>query len=241
MTSVPTSPDPATGSRHEPQGGPPLLAPGLAFVALTLAGVACAAGGPRPGTPAADVAAYDVAHPTLAGLAAMLLFGSALPLAIWAATAYRRLWRLGVTAPGTAIAFAGGLLAAGSAAVSGLASWAGAQVADTAAPGAARALTTLAFATGAAGFTVPLALLMAGVSVPGLILGLLPRPVAWGGLVLAGIGMLTTLTLVMPVLDPLLPVVRFGGLLWLVSVSVLLPRTRPRRTAGRRVPAAAAS
>jgi hypothetical protein len=59
----------------------------------------------------------------------------------------------------------------------------------------------------------------------------MPRPVAWTGLVLAGLGMLATLTLLTSALYPLLPIGRFGGLIWLLITSVLLPRARPRRTA----------
>jgi hypothetical protein len=95
-----------------------------------------------------------------------------------------------------------------------------------------RVLTTLSFATGAAGFVVPFGLLIAGIAVPSLILKLLPRGVAWAGLVIAALGMLATLTLLNPALDLLLPIGRFGGLIWLVVASVLLPTGRRPRTAG---------
>ncbi len=39
----------------------------------------------------------------------------------------------------------------------------------------------------------------------------------------------SVLSLLTPVLYPLLPVGRFGGLIWLVGTSVLLPIDRPRR------------
>ncbi|MBV9516244.1 MAG: hypothetical protein JO280_19700, partial [Mycobacteriaceae bacterium] len=42
------------------------------------------------------------------------VFGSCVPLAIYAATASVRLRQLGVTAPGATIALAGGVLAAGA-------------------------------------------------------------------------------------------------------------------------------
>jgi hypothetical protein len=213
-----------------PQGGPPLPVPALAFAVLTMAAAVLGATGPRPGTAAADVLAYDLGHHTELIVLATVVFGSSIPLAIWAATVYRRLGRLGVTAPGTAIALSGGLMAAASLALSGLSMWTAAQSADPSAPGLARALTLLAFATGGAGFVVPLALLIAGIAVPALILHLMPRPVAWAGLVLAGLGMLATLTLLTPALYPLLPIGRFGGLIWLLAASVLLPRARSRRT-----------
>jgi len=47
--------------------------------------------------------------------------------------------------------------------------------------------------------------------------------------VIAALGMLGVLSLLTPVLYPLLPVGRLGGRLWLVRTSVLLPINRPRR------------
>ena len=91
------------------------------------------------------------------------------------------------------------------------------------APDVVFALATMGFAAGAAGFVVPVGLLVAGFAVPALLRGLLPRPLAWVGLVIAAAAVLATLTLVVPALNPLLPVGRFGGLLWIVAASVLLP------------------
>ena len=90
------------------------------------------------------------------------------------------------------------------------------------------------FGAGAAGFVVPFALLVAGVAVPSLLLGLTPRWLAWSGLVIAAVGMLSTLTLLSAALDPALPVTRFGGLLWMLAVSVLLPTRRPRALSAER-------
>ncbi|MGI5328423.1 hypothetical protein [Actinomadura nitritigenes] len=70
------------------------------------------------------------------------------------------------------------------------------------------------------------ALLVAGLSARGLVAGLLPRPVAWIGLVVALAGMVRTLTLVGSGFAFLVPVVRFGGLLWLIAAAALPPRTR---------------
>ena len=73
---------------------------------------------------------------------------------------------------------------------------------------------------------VTLGLLIAGIAVPGLIVGLLPRAVAWTGLVIAGIAELTTLVLIWPGLSPLLPVARFTGLVWFIVAGALLPLRR---------------
>jgi hypothetical protein len=172
------------------------------------------------------VAAYDSSHHVVLEVAGCLGFAASAPLAIWAATAYRRLLTLGVTAPGAVIALAGGLLAAASLGLSGLITWTSAQPGAAADPAAARVLADLSFATGAAGFVVPLALLLAGVAVPSLILGFGPRPLAWAGLVIAAAGVLSTFALLTSALDATLPVGRFGGLLWLIAASIALPRTR---------------
>ncbi|GDY28838.1 DUF4386 domain-containing protein [Gandjariella thermophila] len=211
------------------QGGPPLWVLALAYVALMVAGVAVSAGVPLPSAPAEAVLTYQRGHAGALRLAAFLQFGSAMPLAIWAATSYRRLRVLGVTAPGTAIGFAGGLLAAGSLALGGLVGWTRAETADVADPALAKLLAQLSFAAGGVGYAVPFALLVAGVSVPALILPLLPRALGWAGMALAVVGVLATGALLTPALDPALPVTRFGGALWLLAVGFLLPRTRPRR------------
>lgn len=228
--TTPTAPaETSRPTRRAPQGGPPLSVLALVYAALMLAGVVTSAGTPQPSAAAEAVLAYQRSHSGALQLASFFWFGSAVPLAIWAATAYRRLRQLGVTAPGTAIGFAGGLLAAGSVSLLGLLTWVRSQTADLTDPALARVLADLGFALGAAGYAAPFALLMAGVAVPSLILRFLPRPLAWTGLVVAAIGMLSTATLLTPALDVTLPVLRFGGVLWLIVASFLLPRTRPRR------------
>ena len=229
------------GQRGRPQGGPPPLVPALAYGALVIAAVAVSVGGPRPGTSAAATLSYDQAHTGLLHVAAVLIFGAAAPLAIWAATIYRRLRTLGVTAPGAVIGLAGGILAAASLALSGLFTWVAADTAADAGPALARVLFDLSFAAGAAGFVVPSALLVAGVAVPALIMRLTPRWLAWAGLVIAAAGVLSTLTLLTSALDATLPIGRFGGLIWIVAVSVLLPATRHRLPARAGEPAPAAA
>jgi len=217
---------PATRAARRQQGGPPLIAVGLAYGVLMLTGVILSIKTPPPSAGAATVLAYDRGHQTLLQVAAFFGFGAAAPLAIWSATVYRRLRTLGVTAPGAVIALSGGLLAAASLALSGLIGWTTAQAAPVAGPGLARALSDLGFAAGAAGFVVPLGLLMAGVSVPALLLGLTPRPWAWFGLVVAAVCELSALVLLTGALDVTLPIGRFASLIWLVAVSLLLPQTR---------------
>lgn len=212
------------------QSGPPLLAPGIAVAALTVVGLVLGATGPRPTTPPAELMTYLQTNSTSATVLAAAMFGTSIPLSIWSAVAYRRLRQLGVTAPGTAIGFGGGLIASAMLALSGLVSWAVATSADVATPETLRVLTTLSFAAGGPGFVGGFALLVAGVAVPSLILRLLPRGLAWAGLIVAALGMLSVFSLLTPALYVLLPIGRFAGLLWLLTTSALLPRTRPRRT-----------
>jgi hypothetical protein len=113
-----------------------------------------------------------------------------------------------------------------SLALSGLLTWTSGQLGDVNTPAVARALADLGFAAGSAGFVVPLGLLVAGVAVPVLILRLTPRPLAWTGLVIAALGVLSTFTLLTSALDATLPVGRFAGLAWLIVASVMLPRDR---------------
>src|SRR5258705_762792 len=102
----------APTARRGPQGGPPLLAPALAYGALLIASVAVWIGAPQAGASAASTLSYAQAHTGQMHAEAVLVFGAALPLAIWAATVYRRLRPLGRTAPRAALVVAAGILPA---------------------------------------------------------------------------------------------------------------------------------
>jgi hypothetical protein len=228
---------------RRPQGGPPLIAPVLAYGALMVTAVILAAASPQPAASAASVLAYNRSHHDVLEVAGCLGFAAALPLAIWTATVYRRLRTgLGVTAPGAVIGLAGGLLAAASLALTGLVTWTSAQIPVRGDPALARALADLSFATGSAGFVAPLGLLIAGLAVPGLILGLLPRSLAWAGLVIAAVSEVSAFALLTSALDFTFPVGRFLGLAWLITASLVLParRREARRAAGGLAPPAPA-
>src|SRR5258705_12242676 len=102
----------APTARRGPQGGPPLLAPALAYGALLIASVAVWIGAPQAGASAASTLSYAQAHTGQMHVEAVLVVGAALPLAIWTATIYRRLSTLGGTAPRAVIQLDRGLLAA---------------------------------------------------------------------------------------------------------------------------------
>ncbi|WP_433175914.1 hypothetical protein [Actinoallomurus sp. CA-150999] len=218
---------PVTGRR--PQAGPPLLAPVLAFTALTIGYVVANRATPHPDASGLAVLDYARAHGTAIKVGALLLFASAVPLALTAAVLYRRLRALGITAPGSAITLVGGVLSSGALTLSAMSGWSGGRLPAKADPALARALADLSFLAGGPAYVVTFAMLIAGISVTGLFTGLLPRALTIVGLVLAVAGMLSIFTLATMSVAPLLPIVRFGGLLWLVAVAALLPRTRPSR------------
>jgi hypothetical protein len=224
-TSAPRRP---AGSGRRPQAGPPLLAPVAAFAATTIAYAIVNRATPHPDASGAAVLQYAQAHKTAAEVGALLLMSSAVPLALGAAVLYRRLRALGITAPGSAITLVGGVLTSVALAFCSCFAWTGAQLPADAPPALARALADLSFLSGGPLYAATFALLIAGISVTGLLARLLPRGVTWTGLPLAALGMLSLLTMVASGFAYLLPVVRFGGVIWLVFVAAYLPRTRHR-------------
>jgi hypothetical protein len=219
--------------RTPQQGGPPLVV--LASISLVLLIGGLAIGGAVAGVPPLPFAAgaavrdYIVAHPVAIQVAAVGTFGSSVPLAIYAATASARLRQLGITAPGATIALAGGILAAGALGLSGVSVWTLSRPEVTVDEPLIRALYYLVFLTGGPAHVVALGLLIAGIAVPSLILVLLPKWLSCAGLVIAAVAELTTLVLIWPGFDVLLPIARFSGLVWLIVAGALLPARRPRR------------
>jgi hypothetical protein len=221
----------ADTNRRPVQGGPPLALLAAIILVLLLAGLVVGvslAGGvmPLPYGSATEIQDYVTGQHAAAVAIAVGTFGSSVPLAIYAATASARLRQLGITAPGATIALAGGLLASAGLALSSLTAWTLSRPEVTSDPALVRALYYLTYLTGGPWHVVMLGLLIAGIAVPALIVGLLPRPLAWTGLVIAGLAELTTLVLIWPGLSPLLPVARFTGLIWLIAAGVLLPLRR---------------
>ncbi|MEN3269672.1 DUF4386 domain-containing protein [Pseudonocardia sp.] len=172
--------------------------------------------------------AFDTGQGGLLTLLATVLVVSAIPLAIFAAVAYQLLRALGAGGPLPLVGFSGGVLAAAALSTSAALTWAAAQseglgLTDTA---LTKVLTEASFAAGGAGFDSSVGLLIAGVAGPALLGRLLPRAVAWTGLVIAMLSMLSALSLLIPVLNYLIPVGRFGGMLWIIAAAALLRRNQ---------------
>jgi hypothetical protein len=228
MTTLQRDDAPPSAARHR---SPPLLPVSIVYTALFLASIAVpplAGAGhfPSPFAPAAPTATWFTQHAGAVRLAAFLQFGAAVPLAIFSATLVDRLRFLGMNVAGTVIALFGGLAATVFAALAALVQWVLSDPEVVTAAGATRILHLLAFGAGGAGHVVPLGLLLAGASVPALFGRLLPRWVAWLGLLVAAIAELSWLSLLLPGAAYLLPAARFPAFVWMIAVGALMPSSR---------------
>lgn len=124
------------------------------------------------------------------------------------------------------IALAGGVLSAAMLTGSALLDWVLSRPAVRSEVALVRALHDLSFLTGGVAHVVFLGLLVAGIAVPGLLLRLLPRPIAITGLIIAVLAELSTVSLIWEGAAVLLPLARFPGLLWLVVAGFTLPTRR---------------
>ncbi|GAB2544921.1 DUF4386 domain-containing protein [Nocardia heshunensis] len=194
-----------------------VLAPAAAFAALTIAYVAANARTPHPDASGVDVLAYTTAHTGLIHVGALLLMLSAAPLVIVTGIIQNVL-------RGPSILTIGGALAAGGLTFSAVFGWAGSRLNGSAAPDLARTLADLGYLSGGPAFAGGFGLLAIGIAIPALLERKLPGWLIWCGLGIAVVAALSTLALVAAPFGFLLPVVRFGGLLWLVAVAVILSR-----------------
>ena len=232
MTSV----SPGAGSRtsgdapqraHRATGPHPgalaLVSLGLTVASLVAAAVLAGGAYVSPFAPTPELLQHYRGNGGGARLSALLLFGSAVPLGIFAAAAYTRLLRLGVRVPGPSIGFFGGASAASALMLCGMTEWVLTRPEVGQSGPVMHALALLAFISGGVGYVVGLGLLVAGVAVPTMVHGLVPRWFGWAGLGIALVAEASFLSMAIEPLQYLLPVGRFGGLLWLVAAGFMLP------------------
>lgn len=184
---------------------------------------------PYPGDTAATMVTYFSTAAARVQFGAFLQCGSAIALGIVTAAATNRMRSLGACGIGIRIAFFGGSLAAFLSLLEAGVVWILAQpgVADASAHSApvVRALYLFAFMLDGPAYAGSVGLLLAGLSVTGLLTRLLPRWLAWAGLVVAALGELSFLSMLVPVLGMLIPLTRFPGYLWLIIAGFVLSAT----------------
>jgi hypothetical protein len=224
----------ARGRAHP---GPPLAVPALAFVATfaasVLAGPVIGSGTvPSPYSHAAVIGRYFVANHTATQVGALFLLLSATALVFFSAIAWSRLSFLAPNVPGPGIAGFGGLSAAALLAVSGSLEWVLSRPEVTSQPGLVRMLDDAVFVTGGPAQTGALAMAMLGLAVTTWFVRRTPPWLSVLGVVIAVADIVSMLSLLTSSLTPLIPIGRFTSLIWIVAISVALPRTRAARGSG---------
>lgn len=221
---------PAGGLRR---GGAPLLLPAISYVVVALAGIIAPplVAGVTPYSSDSALLDFYAEHTGAAHLLAFLVLASSVPFAVFGAIASHRVKEAGFDVPGRLIALVGATTAAVLLALSGMSTLALTQSGVSDEPAVVRALSGLSFATGGPGFVTFCGLLLAGISVPALLSRLTPRWVAVLGLAMAAVCLAASLAAGLPALNLLLPVGRFGTMIWILAIAGTLsssPSRSPR-------------
>jgi hypothetical protein len=179
-----------------------------------------------PFAPAEEVRLFFAQSPSAVRVSDFFLFGSAVPFGIFAVTTVSRLRFMGVRAAGTNIALLGGLMATMALILSGILGWVLSVPEVSASAQLVKAVFFLCFLFGGTVFAVGFGLLTAGVSVTSYFMRLLPRWLVAFGMLLAVTGELSSLSLIAYPANFFIPVTRYLGLIWMVSVAIALTKNR---------------
>jgi hypothetical protein len=198
----------------------------LIFVANLVAVATLRHGAPyvNPFAEGEVIRAFFAANARAVQIGSFFLFGSSVPFGIFAATVVSRMKYLGVCAAGATIALFGGFSAAGLLALSGCFGWVLSQPNVIASIPLVQSLYFLSFLFGGMAYAVTFGLLVAGVTVTCYLSHLLPRWLAAYGMLVAIVGELSSLSLVFPWANYLIPITRYLGFIWMVITAVRLTR-----------------
>lgn len=148
---------------------------------------------------------------------------SAIPLGIFIAATIGRLRFLGIRSAGEPIAFLGGVGAITMLVLSALTNWSLTRPGIPQAAGAAAALRAISFAAAGPGFVVLLGFFLAGVSLAAGLHHSLPRWLMGFGILIGIACELAAFTVLNFQAGYLIPVGRFGSIVWMIGVSLTLP------------------
>jgi len=213
---------------HGPSPGITAIVYTLLFIAGIAANIVMTNGAPFPIPygPVETSQKYYLQFADAVRINSFLLFGSAIPLGIYAAAVTSRLKFLGVSATGVSISLFVGIASSVFLAISGLCTWVLSQPGIASNMNTMHALQLLGFAAGGVAHVVTLGLLIAGISVTSLFSNYIPKWLAWAGLILAFISELSALSLLFPQLSLLLPV-RFPAFIWLIGAGFTMVKGKP--------------
>ncbi len=217
--------------------GPSLILLATVHILLFAAGLAAAAAlrhGPSfvtPFAPAEALRSFFTQSPAAVRVSSFFLFGSAVPLGIFAVTAVSRLRYMDVRAAGTNIALLGGLTATIALLLSGIVGWVLSVPEVSASAPVVKAIDFLNFLLGGVVYAVGFGLLAAGVSVTSYFMRLLPRWLVALGMLVALAGELSSISLIAYPANFFIPITRFVGFIWMLSVAVALTKDRNVRQA----------
>ena len=212
--------------------GPSLILLATVHILIFVAGLVAAAtlrhGAPyvTPFAPAEELRSFIAQSPTAVRVSNFFLFGSAVPFGIFAVTTVSRLRFMGVRAAGTNIALLGGLTATIALILSGIAGWVLSVPEVSASAQVVKAIFFLCFLFGGVVYAVGFGLLAAGVSVTSYFMRLLPRWLVALGMVLTITGELSSFSLIAYPAIFFIPITRYVGLIWMLSVAVALTKNR---------------
>jgi len=210
--------------------GPSLLLVAIAYILVAAAGLVAGAllrhgaAFVTPFAPADKLQTFLALSPAAARVSNFFLFGSAVPLGIFAVTVVSRLRFMGVRAAGTNIALFGGLAASFALFLSGISGWILSIPEVIASAPLVKALAFFNFLTGGVFYAVGFGLLAAGVSVTAYFMRFLPRWLVALGVALAIAGELSSLSLIAYPANFFIPFTRFVGLVWMILVAVFLAK-----------------
>ena len=185
-----------------------------------------------PFAPAEQVRLFFAESPTAVRVSNFFLFASAVPFGIFAVTTVSRLRFMGVRAAGTNITFLGGLIATIALILSGIMGWVLSVPEVSASAQVVKAIFYLCFLFGGTVYAVGFGLLAAGVSVTSYFMRLLPRWIVALGMLLAITGELSSLSLIAYPANFFIPITRYLGLIWMVSVALALTKNRTPAQSG---------
>jgi len=212
--------------------GPSLILLAIVHVLLFVAGLVAAAtlrhGAPyvTPFAPAEALRSFLAQSPTAVRVSNFFLFGSAVPFGIFAVTTVSRLRYLRVRAAGTNIALLGSLIATIALILSGSAGWILSLPDVLASAPVVKAISFLNFLLGGVVFAVGFGLFSAGVSVTSHFMRLLPRWMVVLGILVGVTGELSSFSLIAFPANFFIPITRYLGIVWMLSIAVALTKDR---------------